>query len=402
MALMPVEEARARVLDGVAPLSAEIVAVAEAHGRILAESLVARRTQPPAAVSAMDGYAARAADVASVPVALKLIGESAAGSVFPGEVSAGACVRILTGGVLPAGADTIVIQENVRREGNAVIVQQGAPPGRFVRAAGLDFKEGDARLERGRLLTVRDVALAAAMNHAVLPVYRRPRVAIFSTGDELRAAGSELGAGQVISTNGVALAAMARAEGALPLDFGIVPDRLEDTVAAIRRVRAWGADVLVTSGGASVGDHDLVQPALAAEGLSLAFWRIAMRPGKPLMFGNLGATRVLGMPGNPVSTYVCALLFLIPLIRLLCGRSDTGLPVETARLGCDLPANDEREEYLRSRFESVRGEAVATPLSVQDSSMMSALATAECLVVRRAHEPPAKRGDPCRIVRLSL
>lgn len=402
MALVPVTEALERLLNGATVLPGESVTLMDAADRVLAEPVVALRTQPPFNASAMDGYAARAADVASVPARLSVIGMAPAGRGFEGTVGPAQAVRIFTGAPLPSGADTIVIQENVRREGNAVIVQQGAPPGRFVRAAGLDFKEGDARLERGRLLTVRDVALAAAMNHAVLPVYRRPRVAIFSTGDELRAAGSELGAGQVISTNGVALAAMARAEGALPLDFGIVPDRLEDTVAAIRRVRAWGADVLVTSGGASVGDHDLVQPALAAEGLSLAFWRIAMRPGKPLMFGNLGATRVLGMPGNPVSTYVCALLFLIPLIRLQCGRSDTGLPVETARLGRDLPANDEREEYLRSRFESVRGEAVATPLSVQDSSMMSALAAAECLVVRRAHEPPAKRGDPCRIVRLSL
>jgi molybdopterin molybdotransferase len=402
VALMPVAEARARVLDGAVSLPAEYIPVAAAHGRVLASDLAARRTQPPAAVSAMDGYAVRASDVAAVPVTLKLIGESAAGSVFDGEVHPGETVRILTGGVLPTGADTIVIQENVRRDGDAVVVQQAERSGRFVRPAGLDFKQGDGRLARGRLLTVRDAALAAAMNHAVVPVHRRPRVAIFSTGDELRPAGAELGPGQVVSSNGLALAALARAEGAQAADFGIAPDRLEDTVAAIRRARTWDADILVTSGGASVGDYDLVQPALAAEGLSLAFWRIAMRPGKPLMFGRLGDMRVLGMPGNPVSTYVCALLFLVPLIRQLSGRTDIDLPTESAVLGCDLAANDEREDYLRSRLESRDGQCVATPLSVQDSSMMSALAAADCLVIRRAHEPPAKRGDPCTIVRLSL
>lgn len=402
MALMAVAEARARVLDGAATLPAEYIPVAAAHGRVLATALAARRTQPPAAVSAMDGYAVRAADVATAPVTLKLIGQSAAGSVFEGEVHAGEAVRILTGGVLPAGADSIVIQENVRRDGDAVVVQQAERPSRFVRPAGLDFAEGDARLPRGRPLTVRDTALAAAMNHAVVPVYRRPRIAIFSTGDELRLAGSELKLGQVVSSNGMALAALARAEGAQAIDFGIVPDRLEDTVTAIRRARAWGADILVTSGGASVGDYDLVQPALAAEGLSLAFWRIAMRPGKPLMFGRLHDMRVLGMPGNPVSTYVCALLFLVPLIRQLSGRTDIDLPIEPAVLGRDLAANDEREDYLRSRLESHDGRLIATPLSVQDSSMMSALAAADCLVIRRPHEPAAKRGDPCTIVRLSL
>jgi molybdopterin molybdotransferase len=400
MALMPVEEARARVLDGAVPLRAEYVAVAAAHDRVLAADLVARRTQPPAAVSAMDGYAVRASDVAIAPATLRLIGESAAGSVFEGEVQAGETVRILTGGVLPAGTDTIVIQENVRREGDLVIVEQAERPGRFVRPAGLDFHEGDARLARGRRLTVRDAALAAAMNHALVPVHRQPRVAIFSTGDELKPPGSRLGPGQVISSNGLTLAAIARAEGAVAMDFGIVADRLEETVAAIRSARSWGADVLVTSGGASVGDYDLVQPALAAEGLQLAVWRIAMRPGKPFMFGLVGDMRVLGMPGNPVSSYVCSLLFLVPLIRQLCGRGTTQ-ETETAVLGRDLPANDEREDYLRSRLETQAGQLVATPLAAQDSSMMSALAAADCLVVRAPHAPAAMAGEPCAILRLS-
>jgi molybdopterin molybdotransferase len=316
-------------------------------------------------------------------------------------VQGGETVRILTGGVLPAGTDTIVIQENVRRDGDLVTVGQAERPGRFVRPAGLDFRKGDARLARGRRLTVRDAALAGAMNHALVPVHRRPRIAIFSTGDELKPPGSPLGPGEVISSNGLTLAAIARAEGAVVMDFGIVADRLEDTIAAIRGARSWGADVLVTSGGASVGDYDLVQPALAAEGLQLAFWRIAMRPGKPLMFGLLGDMRVLGMPGNPVSSYVCALLFLGPLIRQLSGRDPTQ-ETEAAILGCNLPANDEREDYLRSRLETADGALVATPLAAQDSSMMSALAAAQCLVIRAPHAEAAQAGAPCTILRMSL
>ncbi|MBX6424842.1 MAG: molybdopterin molybdotransferase MoeA [Variibacter sp.] len=403
MALMPVEEALARVLEKAEPLPAEFVEVGAAHGRVLAADLAARRTQPPAAMSSMDGYAVRAADVASVPARLRLIGEVAAGRTFPGAVGPGEAARILTGGVVPAGADTIVIQENARREGDVVIVEKGEPVGRYIRRAGLDFAAGDRALAAGRRLTTRDLALAAAMNHAVVPVVRRPRIAVFSTGDELRPPGSRLAPGQIISSNSLALAAMARAEGALAIDLGIVSDRLEDTIAAVRRARDWGADILATTGGASVGDYDLVQPALVAEGMQLAFWKVALRPGKPLMHGRLGRMWVLGLPGNPVSAYVCGLLFLVPLIRKLAGRTDFAPRTETAILGCDLPANDERQDYMRSTLVvGPDGKRVATPLSIQDSSMMSALAQADCLVVRPPHAPAAKAGEPCTIIPLPL
>jgi molybdopterin molybdotransferase len=401
--LMPVEEALARVLDGVEALPAEFVPVAAAHERVLAADLAARRTQPPAAMSAMDGYAVRAADVATAPARLKLIGEVAAGRVFGGRVGAGEAARILTGGVVPDGADTIVIQEYTRREGDTIVVEQAEPrSGRHIRSAGLDFSEGELRLARGRQMTTRDLALAAAMNHAVVPVHRRPRIAVLSTGDELVPPGSVPLPGQIISSNGAALAAQARAEGAQVLDLGIVPDKLDVTVAAIRRAREWSAEILMTTGGASVGDYDLVQDALKAEGMELSFWKIALRPGKPLMYGRLGSMRVLGLPGNPVSAYVCALLFMVPLVRRLSGRSDVMPETETVRLGCDLPANDERQDYMRSRLTEDAHGPVVTPLDVQDSSMMSRLAAADALLIRPPHAPAAKAGEPCTILRLQL
>lgn len=401
MALMPVDEALARVLAGVPPLPAEYVAIADAHERVLAAELAALRTQPPADMSSMDGYAVRGADLTSVPVRLRLVGEVPAGRVFERPLVAGEAVRILTGGVVPAGADTIIIQENTRREGEAVIVHSGEPPGRYIRRAGLDFCAGDLLLRAGRRLTVRDLALAAAMNHAVVPVRRRPRVAVLSTGDELRPPGSALGPGQIISSNGLALAALARAEGATALDFGVVPDRLDATVAAIRRARDWGADVLLTAGGASVGDYDLVQDALTTEGMALSFWKVALRPGKPLMHARLGTISVLGLPGNPVSAQVCALLFLVPLLRHLQGRGDLMLATETARLGRDMPANDERQDYVRGTLaDGIDGVPIVTPLGVQDSSLMRGLAGADALLIRPPHAPAAAAGAPSTILRL--
>ncbi|MGE0750898.1 MAG: gephyrin-like molybdotransferase Glp [Variibacter sp.] len=403
MALIPVEEALARVLDGARGLPEEFAPVAEAQGRVLTRDLKALRTQPPADVSAMDGYAVRSVDLAKLPADLKVIGEVPAGRMFDGTVSATEAVRILTGGLLPAGADTIVIQENARRDGDRVIVETPSPPGRHIRRAGLDFREGDLRLSAGRRLTLRDLALAAAMNHSKVPVHRRPRVAVLSTGDELVPVGTTPGPAQVVSSNGMTLTAMASAEGAEARDFGIVPDRLEATANAIRAARAWDADILMTTGGASVGDYDVVQDALRAEGLDLSFWKVALRPGKPLMHGRLGAMRVIGVPGNPVSSFVCAFLFMVPLVRALAGRTDVQRETATARLGRDLPANDERQDYLRATLErTADGTPVATPLSVQDSSMMSALARADCLVIRPPRAPAAKAGETCVILPLGV
>jgi len=402
MALLSVADALAQVLDGVEPLPRTDTPLVEADGRVLTDDVAALRTQPPADLSAMDGYAVRARDVEHVPVTLKVTGEVAAGHPFEAKVEAGHAVRIFTGGVVPPGADTIVIQENTTRDGERVVVNKSEKVGRHIRGAGLDFREGQVLLPRGKRLTDRDVMLAAAMSHPTLPVHRRPKVAVFATGDELKPPGSALGPGEIVYSNGFALQALARAEGAVVTDLGIVPDQVEATSAAIRRARDSGADVLVTTGGASVGDFDLVQRGLNAEGLKLAFWRVALRPGRPMMNGRLGGMHVLGLPGNPVSAYVCAFLFLVPLLRGLQGRNDLEQARESAVLGVDLSENDERADYMRATLSpGTNGTCVATPVKIQDSSMMAALAKADCLVVREPFDPAAKAGDRCTILRLT-
>jgi molybdopterin molybdotransferase len=402
VALMPVAEALARVLADAEALAPESVPLADAYGRVLAADVAAQRTQPPADVSAMDGYAVRSVDVAEVPVKLRLVGEVAAGHPFRGTVEAGEAARIFTGGVLPPGTDTIVIQENTVREGDTVVVTAASGKGKHVRVEGLDFKRGAVLLAKGRRLTDRDLALAAAMNHPTLQVHRSAKIALLATGDELVMPGGTPGFGQIVYSNGYATMTLARREGCEVIDLGIVPDRLAETAAGVRHAREAGADILVTSGGASVGDYDLVRGALAAEGLALSFWKVALRPGRPMMHGRLGPMHVLGLPGNPVSAYVCAVLFLLPLIRRLAGRSDVALAPETARLGCDLPANDERADYLRAVLAAgPEGIPVAHPASVQDSSMLMPLARADCLLVREPFAPAAKAGDRCSIIRLA-
>jgi len=401
--VLSVSDALALVLADAGPLPAAPANLLDAHGCVLAADVVARRTQPPGSVSAMDGYAVNGADVERAPARLKVIGEVAAGRPFERVLARGEAARIFTGGVLPAGADTVAIQEVTAREGDMVTVSVATPRGRNVRLEGLDFRAGDVLLAKGRQLTSRDLALAAAMNHPTLNVHRRPRVAVLATGDELVPPGTAPGPSQIVHSNGYALLTLARAEGAEIIDLGIVADRLDDTVAAVRRARAAGADVLVTTGGVSVGDYDLVRPAFAAEGMAMSFWRVAMRPGRPLMHGRLEAMHVLGLPGNPVSAFVCGLLFLVPLLRTLIGRGDVDLALESATLGRDLPANDERTDYLRAGLSrGADGALVATPFEVQDSSMVGLLAKADCMVVRGPYAPSAKAGSTCAIVKLGL
>ena len=400
MGLISVAEALDHVLAHAAPLPAEEVPLEAAAGRVLALDLKARRTQPPADVSAMDGYAVRSADVAAAPARLKVIGEVPAGRPFSVQIGAGEAARIFTGGFVPAGADTVVVQELTKRDGAWVEVQKATAKGRNVRPQGLDFRQGDRLFAKGHRLTARDLALVAGMNHPLVPVYRKPKVALFATGDELVPPGTEPGPGQIVYSNGFALAALIRAEGADFVDLGVVPDNLDATIEAVRRARDLDTDILVTTGGASVGDYDFVNRAFAAEGMALSFWKIAMRPGRPLMHGRLGAMAVLGVPGNPVSSYVCAFLFLVPLIRKLTGRDDLVIATEAATLGSDLPANDERADYLRARLLDGPDGPVATPFPTQDSSMMAPLAQAGCLVIRQPHAPAAKAGSRCEMVRL--
>lgn len=403
MALMPVADALAAILEGAAPLPEEMAALDDALHRVLARDLSARRTQPPQAMSAMDGYAVRAADVATVPATLKVIGEIAAGRPFAHTLQPGEAARIFTGGVLPDGADAIVIQEDTARDGDSVVAREASAAGRHVRPAGVDFREGDTLLHRARRLADRDLSLAAAMNYPQVPVVRRPKVAVLATGDELVLPGTTPGPGQIVLSNGYALRALVRREGGEPIDLGIAVDTLEAHQRAIRHARDSGADILLTTGGASVGDHDLVKAALEAEGITMAFWRIAMRPGKPMMHGRLGGMRVVGLPGNPVSSYVCAYLFVVPLIRALSGRGDIHHSRESAVLGRDLAANDQREDYLRTRLAIGPGGAtIATPVDKQDSSLLGNLAAAEGLLIRPPHAPAAAKGSPCEILRLPL
>jgi molybdopterin molybdotransferase len=388
--------AKAWAVQGVeqAPLS-------RALGRTLAESVAALRTQPPFASSAMDGYAVRAGDLAGLQ-ALHLAGESAAGRPFGGELGPMQAIRIFTGAAIPKGADTILMQENAARTDDGKVrplLQEKA--GRHVRAAGLDFCEGDALLKAGLVLDPRHLGLAASMGHPALPVRPRPRVAVISTGDELVAAGHTLGPGQIASSNNHALAALIERAGGLAIDFGIAPDRLDATQALIDEA-AGQADLIVTCGGASVGDHDFVQAALRSAGFEIDFWKVAIRPGKPLMLGAKGSLLCVGLPGNPVSSFVCALLFVDPLIRRMLGQDPAEIDrCEPAVLGAPLPANDHREDYMRCRLARVKeGAWEATPLPVQDSSMQSALAQADALLVRPPHAAAAAKGAPCRIIRL--
>lgn len=400
MALVPVAEALATMLQDAAPLGVETLPIGQCAGRVLADDLRALRTQPPFPASAMDGYAVRAADIARVPARLSVIGESAAGRGFAGSVGSGQAVRIFTGAPVPEGADAVVIQEDTERPAaDAVVVLKPTPAGKSVRPAGMDFAQGEIALSKGRLLDPAALGLAAAANHAALPVFRKPKVAILATGDELRLPGEEPGPDEIVASNTFTAAAQIRDAGGEPIDLGIAPDRLETIADRIRAAIAAGADILVTLGGASVGDHDLVQKALVAEGMALAFWKIAMRPGKPMLTGRIGAMRVIGLPGNPVSSFVCGVLFVQPLVRRLAGLADAPPPA-SARLGADMKANDEREDYVRARVVKTAEGLVATPFPVQDSSMLSTLAAAEGLILRAPHAPAAMAGDACRILML--
>jgi molybdopterin molybdotransferase len=394
--MIPVEQAQREICSAFRPLPAEQVGLADALGRVLAEDVTARVSHPPFAASAMDGYAVRGADVTKVPVRLKLVGIAPAGGHYEGRVGPGEAVRILTGGPLPEGADSIVIQENAKREGDVVELTAVAEPGRHIRAKGQDFEEGKALLRAGSRLTARDIGLAAGANRPWLKVRRRPRVAILSTGDELSMPGEPLGPAGIVGSNGLALSAFVRACGGDPIDLGIARD---DRGALDSMLEGGvGADLLITTGGASVGDHDLVQDALAARGMKLAFWKIAMRPGKPVMFGQLASTPVLGLPGNPVSALVCALIFVKPAFAVMEGRP-VGDDTESAILGTDLRANDLRQDYLRARLtRNEEGRLVATPMERQDSAMMAFLAQADGLVIRPPHAPPAKTGEIVKVL----
>jgi molybdopterin molybdotransferase len=399
MALLSVAEALARVTSGLAPLETEHVALDQAAGRVLAEDLAAKLTQPPFDASAMDGYAVRAADLATLPAKLRLIGASVAGAGFKGRVGPGEAVRIFTGAPLPEGADAIVIQEEVAEAASIATIKAASARGQHIRPRGQDFKQGEVLLTAGTRLGPRELMLSAAMNQAELPVRRKPKVAILATGDEVVPLGSELGPDEIVSSVPSGLAALVELYGGEPMSLGIAKDNAESIVTLTQAGSA--AEILLTIGGASVGERDLVAGALGAIGLQVDFWKIAMRPGRPMLYGRIGHQRVLGVPGNPVSALICAQVFLKPMLEKMLGATETDRPEPEAVLGAPLEANGEREHFMRATSEWRQdGTRIVRPLPSQDSSLVAALARADCLIVRPPNVPALGPGARVRILPL--
>jgi molybdopterin molybdotransferase len=396
MSLLPLDEAHRRILDGVTPLDSESADLLQAIGRVLAEDVSATLTQPPFNASAMDGYAVRSADLARIPATLTVIGESNAGGPFFGEIGPGQAARIFTGAAVPPGADTVIIQESTTRDGDRVTVGE-VMANTNIRKAGGDFRTGDLLLASGRLLDASAITLASAGGHGRLEVRRRPRIAILATGDELVEPGGKLSAGQIISSNPYGLAAMVEQFGGEARLLGIAGDSIEALRAKLDQ--AGDADVLVTIGGASVGDRDLVKPALEAHGMTLDFWKVAIRPGKPMLFGRRNGMRILGLPGNPLSCLIAARVFLVPLMYALLGRPDWPLKERSAVLTHDVPANGPRQHYMRAKsYGGESGLPRVTALNIQDSAHMSALVAADALIVRPPEAPVAHAGDVVRVL----
>ncbi|MCQ4628873.1 molybdopterin molybdotransferase MoeA [Shinella sp. CPCC 100929] len=391
-----VEEARRLINSGMHLVGEETIGLHAALGRVTATALTALTTSPPFDVSAMDGYAVRAAEISSVGMRLPLSGASRAGTPVVPTLSPGTCMRIFTGAPVPIGADAIVIQEDVEADGGRIVFQTQARPGLYIRPAGLNFKAGDEIIPAGRTISARDIGLSAAAGHGTVAVRRRPRIAVLSTGDELANDPAGAGAGRIFDANRPALLALVAAWGGEPLDLGIA---LDDDAAITTALQGLDADLLLVTGGASVGDHDRVRPALQALGLSFNFWKIRMRPGKPLMFGALGSMPVLGLPGNPVSALVCALLFLKSAIAAMTGGDASGPRFETARLTSPIGKTGERDDYLRATVTASDGELTVAAFTEQDSSMLALLAASNALLFRSAGAPAAAAGETVKVVR---
>ena len=394
--MITVNEAMNKILDLFEPLSIENIHLRNAANRVLAVDAVANRSQPPFASSAMDGYAVRNIDVKTGRT-LRVIGESVAGDAFDGIVKSGEAVRIFTGAPVPVGADRILIQEDCNRDGAAIEVRDFIDSNRYIRPAGGDFKTDDV-ISAPRLLSAGDIALLASMNCEILQVYRKPSVALIATGDELVMPGENPGPCQIISSNNFGLKALIEANGGQARILPIASDEMGSLKAALEL--ASQADVIVTLGGASVGERDLVRAVATEAGLDQAFYKVAMRPGKPLIAGKLNGKAMIGLPGNPVSSMVCGTVFLIPALRVMLGLGKAQMPREVAALGRDIDGNGTRSHYLRARLTLSDGSLTCTPQRHQDSSLLSILANSDALLVRDPNDPPRKKGEFVEFIRL--
>jgi molybdopterin molybdotransferase len=403
---MTVDEARTRILASMPLMPGEEISIINGLGRITHRNIMSRRTQPPLALSSMDGYAVRFSDVQEIPSKLTRVGSAPAGGAYPNALDHNEAVRIFTGGPIPVGADTVVIQENVDAEsendGAALLINQQPTKGQYIRSAGLDFEMGELGIKAGRKLTARDIGLAAAMNVPWMSVRRRPKVAILATGDEIVRPGDNINPHQIVSSNSYTLAALVKAAGGEPIILGIAPDTIEGIQSFFET--EIGADLIITTGGASVGQHDLIQKALVKDafgtnGLDIDFWRIAMRPGKPMIFGRISDTPMLGLPGNPVSTMVCGLIFVKPAIKKMLGACVINDNTTKASLLAPLLENDERQDYVRAiNFINEDGSKVVKAFDRQDSSMMKLLAHANCLIIRPPHDRSHITGEDVEIL----
>jgi molybdopterin molybdotransferase len=395
--MISVQEASDRILKWFSVLPAEDIGLDKARGRVLAKNIISRRTQPPVDLSAMDGYAVRTEDCTNIPIKLRCIGEAPAGSSFNGTIGFNEAVRIFTGGPIPLGADAVVLQEDSVAINETVAINEKPNLGQYIRKAGLDFKAGKDKILAGCSLSVRDIGLAAAMNHPWVSVRRRPRISILATGDEIVRPGEPLGESQIVSSNSISLKTFVEICGGVGINLGIANDDTTSIEAML--AGASGSDLLITTGGISVGDYDLVRQALVSKGLEVDFWKVAMRPGKPVMFGTLGSVPVLGLPGNPVSAMVCSLIFVRPIIEKLLGLVRQVEDEATATLSTPLPPNDLRQDYLRAKLHfAPDGVLTVTAFQKQDSSMVSLLASSDCLIVREPYAPAALTGDKVAIL----
>ncbi|MCP4183717.1 MAG: molybdopterin molybdotransferase MoeA [Hyphomicrobiales bacterium] len=403
--LIPATDALQIILRDAAPQTSEFIKLRQANGRVLKSDLNALRTQPPFDASAMDGYAVRQQDIANIPARLKVIGQSAAGHPYRGSIGNNEAIRIFTGAPVPDQTDTIIIQEHTRADGGHVNILKGNNPGKFIRQAGLDFREGECLLQSGRVIDPQSISLAASMNHPQLEVWKKPVAAVLATGDELVMPGNSLAQGEIIASNSFALASIVEDAGGEALDMGIAKDKVESLIEHVQSAINQGADMIITIGGASVGDHDLVLPAMQKIGFEFEFSKIAMRPGKPFLFAKNQSTgktiRMLGLAGNPVSSIIAGQIFVRPLVNAMAGLPEAYSKPQQAILGCDLKANDERQEYMRVLIKvDDNGTLIATPFETQDSSMLANLNRADALLIRAVNAPAASSGEACEIVLL--